>query len=232
MSSLSQSQSQSPVPSPAGASPCPSASLDGQAHVAECRTADALSVIRRPEINLAVWRRPLPAGVSAQSAWAAAHGLSCHLATSPDEAAADLLAALPPRRIEGPLLTDIVGLVRLYADLVGCTALRLRLDSLSGDGCRFFHVDYVGLRLLCTYRGAGTQWLPDGAVTRSALGRGDNEAVLSDPGRVQSLRAGDVALLKGEGWPGNRGRGLVHRSPPATPPRAPRLLLCLDHDEH
>ncbi|WP_280109885.1 DUF1826 domain-containing protein [Azospirillum sp. B506] len=46
------------------------------------------------------------------------------------------------------------------------------------------------------------------------------------------MSAGDVALLKGEGWPGNRGRGLVHRSPPAAPSGAPRLLLCLDHDEH
>nr|WP_295835942.1 DUF1826 domain-containing protein [uncultured Azospirillum sp.] len=226
MSSLSQS----PAQSPAATSPCPSPGPEGPAHVAKCRTADALSVIRNPEINLAVWRRPLPAGISAQSTWVAAHGLSCHLATSPDEAADDLLAALPPRRIEGPLLTDIVGLVRLYADIVGCTAVRLRLDSLSGDGCRFFHVDYVGRRLLCTYRGAGTQWLPDGAVVRSALGRGDNDAVLSDPGRVRSLRAGDVALLKGEALPGNRGRGLVHRSPPAAV--ASRLLLCLDHDEH
>ncbi|CAO3428916.1 DUF1826 domain-containing protein [Azospirillum endophyticum] len=219
-------------PSLSPAVPFPAAGPKGQEHVAQCRTAATLSAIRRPDLTLAIWRRRLPAGVSAQSAGVAAHGLSCHLATSSDEASGDLLAALPPRRIAGPLLTDIVALVRLYADIVGCMAVRLRLDSLPGNGCRFFHVDHVGLRLLCTYRGAGTQWLPDGAVTRSALGRGDNDAVLSDPGHIQSLRAGHVALLKGEGWPGNRGHGLVHRSPPADPSGAPRLLLCLDHDEH
>ncbi|BAI71118.1 hypothetical protein AZL_004800 [Azospirillum sp. B510] len=201
-------------------------------HVAFCRTAGGLSVIRRSEVTMAVWRRRLPAGAGAQGARIAANRLSCHLATSPDQAGEDLTAALPPRRIDGPLLHDIIHLLRVYAGIVGCTAVRLRLESLSGDGCRFFHVDHVGLRLLCTYHGAGTQWVPDEALTRSALGQGDNGAVLSDPGRVQSLRTGHVALLKGEGWPGNRGRGLVHRSPPADPSGAPRLLLCLDHDEH
>lgn len=211
----------------------PSGSPKGQGHVARCRTANALSVIRRSDVNLAVWRRRLPAGLSKQCAQLEEAGWpSFQIATTPDEVATDLAAALPSRWTAGPLPDDIVHLVTVYAGILGCSAIRLRLDSMSGDGCRFFHVDYVGLRLLCTYRGAGTQWLPDGAVTRSALGRGDNDAVLSDPRRIQALRAGHVALLKGEAWPGNRGRGLVHRSPPADPSGARRLLLCLDHDDH
>jgi len=36
-----------------------------------------------------------------------------------------------------------------------------------------------------------------------------------------------VALMKGEKWPGNKGAGLVHRSP-AVAAREPRLLLTLD----
>lgn len=211
----------------------PSGSPKGQGHVARCSTANALSAIRRSGVNLAVWRRRLPAAISKQCVQLAENDWpSFQLATTPDEVATDLAAALPSRWTAGPLLDDIVHLVTVYAGILGCSAIRLRLDSLSGDGCRFFHVDYVGVRLLCTYQGAGTQWVPDGAVTRSALGRGDNGAVLPDPRRIQALRAGHVALLKGEAWPGNRGRGLVHRSPPADLSGARRLLLCLDHDDH
>lgn len=208
-------------------------SRGGDGHVAPCRTASALSVIQRSDVNLALWPRRPPTGLAAQCArLGEADRPSFRLATTADDAAADLAAALPSRWIDGPLLPDILRLVRVYADIVRCPAIQLRLDSVTGDGCRFFHVDHVGLRLLCTYQGAGTHWLPNGAVTRSALGRGDNDAVLSDPRRVRRLRAGHVALLKGEEWPGNRGRGLVHRSPPADPAGAPRLLLCLDHDDH
>lgn len=204
---------------------------DGQ--VALDRTSCALSAILRSDVNLAVWQRRLPAGIAAQCArLGRADRPSFLLATTAEDVAEDLAAALPSCWIDGPLLRDIVRLVRIYTGIVGCPAIRLRLDSLADDGCRFFHVDHVGLRLLCTYQGSGTHWLPDGAVTRSALGRGDNDAVLRDPRRLRTLRAGHVALLKGEEWPGNRGRGLVHRSPPADPSGAPRLLLCLDHDNH
>jgi hypothetical protein len=43
--------------------------------------------------------------------------------------------------------------------------------------------------------------------------------------KIQTLQAGDVALLKGENWQGNEGAGLVHRSPSG---QQGRLLLSLD----
>lgn len=201
-------------------------------HVVLCRSAAGLSAVCRPGVTLALWRRSLPEGLAVQLARLGQTDLpSFRLATTPDDAEGDLAAAMPSaRRIAGPLLGDIAGLVRLYADIIGCSGVLLRLDSVAGDGCRFFHADHVGLRLLCTYQGAGTQWLPDDAANRPALGQGDNDAVLADPHRLQAFGAGHVGLLKGESWPGNRGRGLVHRSPPAT--GRPRLLLCLDHHDH
>ncbi len=219
---------------------------EDRGHVALCGTAAGLFAIRRPGVTLAVWRRRLPAGIAGESARlgpgpdaapdaapdAPAGRPSVRLVTTPDGVAADLAAALPSGWAGGPLIRDAARLVRLYAGIVGCPAVQLRLDSVAGGGCRFFHADHVGLRLLCTYRGAGTHWLPDDAVERSALGRGDNDAVLADPHRIRKLGTGHVGLLKGEDWPGNRGRGLVHRSPPADPSGAPRLLLCLDHHDH
>lgn len=215
-----------PLSSPGIAGP------EDRGHVALCGTAAELFAIRRPGVTLAVWRRRLPAGITGECGRLGSGLGSVRLVTTPDGIAADLAAALPSGWAGGPLIRDAVRLVRLYAGIVGCPVVQLRLDNLAGDGCRFFHADHVGLRLLCTYQGAGTHWLPDDAVARSALGRGENDAVLSDPRRIRKLGTGHVGLLKGEDWPGNRGRGLVHRSPPADPSGAPRLLLCLDHHDH
>ena len=44
---------------------------------------------------------------------------------------------------------------------------------------------------------------------------------------MQQLSQGDVALLKGEGWVGNEGKGLIHRSPQLSD-QASRLILTID----
>ena len=55
----------------------------------------------------------------------------------------------------------------------------------------------------------------------------------SEPGlyrteqNIQTLTAGDVAILKGELWHGNEDAGIVHRSPPVTT-NQPRIVMTLD----
>jgi hypothetical protein len=194
-------------------------------HLAVCDRADGLAAIRDPGVTMALWRRGVPAGLAeALDGWPDADWTNLRLSTTPDQVTTDAAAA-------GPLLPDVAALVRLYADLVGCPVVTLRLERVTGAGCKFLHVDYVGVRLLCTYRGPGTQWVPDEAARRDGLGTCDNAAVLPDARRLRRMSAGDVGLLKGESWPGNRGRGLIHRSPPARPGVA-RLVLYLDHEEH
>jgi hypothetical protein len=104
--------------------------------------------------------------------------------------------------------------------------LRLRLQRLEDAGCPLFHVDRVPLRMLCAYVGAGAQWLPEAALDRSRLGTGTNASV-RDWSAVRALAGGEVAVLKGERYPGNAGRGLVHRSPPASA-QSPRVVLAID----
>lgn len=194
-------------------------------YLALCERAEGLAAIREPGVTMALWRRGLPADLAdTLTDWPGEEWSNLRLTTTPDRVHTDAAAA-------GPLLPDIAALVRIYADLVGCPSVALRLERVTGNGCKFLHVDYVGVRLLCTYRGAGTQWAPDDAVRRDGLGTGNNAAVLPDARRLRRMNAGDVGVLKGESWPGNRGRGLVHRSPPARPGVA-RLVLCLDHDAH
>jgi hypothetical protein len=101
--------------------------------------------------------------------------------------------------------------------------------------CPRFHVDHVICRLICTYFGSGTEWLPESSVTRSALGIIDVKADFADAiahnqgcePDIRTLREGSVGLLKGEKWPGNEGRGLVHRSPAASAEQS-RLVVTLD----
>ncbi|WP_051341229.1 DUF1826 domain-containing protein [Azospirillum halopraeferens] len=208
----------------------------GGGHVVRCRAAGHLRAIAGPGVTLAIRERALPAAVaSGIAAVRALSAVGAGFETTAARVRADLPGAVTAadaadRAALAPLLRDVALLVRCFAGITGAARVTVRLEAVTGNGCRYFHADHVGIRLLCTYRGAGTLWLPDDAVNRAAPGSGDNDAIVRNPGRIRALAPGHVALLKGEAWPGNRGRGIVHRSPPADPRRGPRLLLCLDHE--
>ena len=128
----------------------------------------------------------------------------------------------PPHR---DLLLDLTDLAQFFAALDNdAPSVRVRLEALTHDGCSRWHADAIGLRLLCTYRGPGTQWLPldGGAATARAIGHD------APPCSAAEFPTGAVAILKGEGYPDNPGAGCIHRSPPAGPGRRARLLLCID----
>jgi len=131
------------------------------------------------------------------------------------------------------LSNDIAELVDMFCCLFDLSEAGLRLTVLDRAMCPRFHVDNVPCRLVTTYKGIATQWLPHQTVNRKKLGRGnnglpDNESGLySNESDVNQLKSGDVALLKGELWDGNKGAGLVHRSP-ALQDDERRLLLTMD----
>ena len=128
---------------------------------------------------------------------------------------------------------DVAELVDMFCCLFGRKKAGLRLAALDSAMCPRFHVDNVPCRLVTTYHGPSTQWLPHACVNRSKLGAGnqgkpDTESGLyHDPSEIQQLGIGDVALLKGEHWEGNENAGLVHRSPEVLAGER-RLLLSLD----
>jgi len=128
---------------------------------------------------------------------------------------------------------DITEIVDMFCCLFDLKQVGLRLTTLNRAMCPKFHVDRVPCRLVTTYNGAATQWLPHQTVNREKLGAGgqgksDEESGLYDTqNEIKNLNIGDIALLKGESWIGNEGAGLVHRSPTATN-NEKRLLLTLD----
>lgn len=151
---------------------------------------------------------------------------------SPRQALA--LDHLPLLRGREALMRDIEALAALLCQIARTDAAHVRFDVVTDVQCPRFHVDNVKARLLCTYRGAGTQWLEERDVDRSKLGAGsgglsdEESGLLRRPEAIQTLPAFAVALLKGRLWPGSEDRGAVHRSPPLPPHVGPRVLVAVD----
>lgn len=80
--------------------------------------------------------------------------------------------------------------------------------------CPRLHVDRVPLRLIVTYRGAGTLYASNSAVNRHRLvvppEATGNDAAIYPGHHLHETGCGDVLLLKGDTWPGNQGKGWTH----------------------
>ncbi|WP_270936957.1 DUF1826 domain-containing protein [Falsiroseomonas oryzae] len=186
---------------------------------------EILRDVLRPEVNLAIWHRDLATALTAGLRPLADAAPFTAVAEDDPERAVEALAAKLPATAPLDLLLDICRLARTFAAIVDTGgAVRIRLEAITGPACHRWHADAVGLRLLCTYRGAGTEWLPIAGGARAARGI-DPKALPCERSRVAT---GAAAILKGEGFRGNAGFGCIHRSPPAGPGERARLLLCLD----
>jgi hypothetical protein len=125
------------------------------------------------------------------------------------------------------LVTELTGLVDLFATLTEAGSVGIRMTATRQRECPRFHVDRVGLRLLCTWMGEGTEWLAQEDVMREQLGHqpGGRGEVQRPGAPIQRMDPFAVGVFKGEGWPGNAGRGAVHRSPA---PGTWRVFVSLD----
>lgn len=191
-----------------------------------------LGEVLRDEVNLAVWQRTLPEHLAGFAATLLAQGepLAQSLSIDLPDAEAEprltgLLAGYSDIPGQAAFLEDLTWLIRAYACLLDARSIGLRLRALDGAMCPRFHVDHVPLRLITSYAGPGSQWLHEGALPREHLG--GSQAVPVGDAPIEQIGCGHVALVKGERWIGNEGRGLVHRSP-ALPAGERRLLLTLD----
>lgn len=194
-----------------------------------------LTDIYQEGVNLAVWGRSLSDTLlkAADQVLEANPTLQLSTCVSPEKAYEAVKRALVETPETDELCKDIAELVDMFCCLFDLGSVGLRLTALDRAMCPRFHVDKVPCRLVSTYRGVGSQWLPSAEVDRTKLGmanRGktDEETRLyTNSASIQQLSQGDVALLKGELWEGNEGNGIVHRSP-AVADNQPRLLMTLD----
>lgn len=207
--------------------------------VSSCVSAHAsvLAAVRRDGVNVAVWRRPVPRWVEqalarwARTAPAERTNVWIDFGTDARAACAELVEPVPGKALRDWLQRDVLALGAELASLSGEPVLQAQLGAARTDRCKKLHVDYVRLRLITTYAGPGTEWLPDAAVERSILSDppechlAANARIARDARRIRHARAGDVLVLKGE--LDAPGRGAVHRSPPIEASGGSRVVLSL-----
>lgn len=95
------------------------------------------------------------------------------------------------------LESDIAGLSCRYAAVTGMRAMHVRLAAIDGDACRSFHVDRLSFRLLCTYRGKGTQWVSPGSPVEAGRRPDVTASLEAAPDRINSMQTHSVAILRG-----------------------------------
>jgi G3E family GTPase len=134
-------------------------------------TPQALTRILDDGVNLAVWRRELPAHIA---------DFGSLLLSLNEPLAESLVLELPSDDTEPNLhglasgfsdlegyegfIADVSWLVSAFTCLLGAKRVGLRLRVLDKAMCPRFHVDHVPVRLITTYAGVGSQWLKEGAI--------------------------------------------------------------------
>ncbi len=202
----------------------------------ETGSLSGLERIFDPAVSTCVWRRP--PGPALQSYLAGVSLPPARERMNVVESSAPDLSSILCDFAEGPgrraLEDDMLILLDLFAILADAHRIGIRLAITRSATCPRFHVDRVGLRMICTWQGPGTEWLEHGDVDRRYLGVGvqapdGGGAGLLLPGAVvHRMRAFDVGIFKGEDWPGNLGRGAVHRSPACDPGGPVRVMATFD----
>lgn len=199
------------------------------------KTVESFLEILRDDVNLAVWQRqldPLTTQFS-QSVVASGRALAETFTWAAKDSEASDIATLPGfaqavADIPGyaAFVADVGYLVSLFACLLDARAVGVRLRTLDKAMCPRWHVDKVPVRLITSYVGPGSEWLTEQDSPRQQLG-GPAVDSWNEDASARALACGEVALVKGERWQGNEGRGLVHRSPCLSAGQR-RLLLTLD----
>ena len=118
-------------------------------------------------------------------------------------------------------LEDMAEVCKTFCVLEKIEAVSFHLGT--QRACRRYHIDNVPKRMLVTYAGKGTEWLPDEAADREAFLSGEpNEKIIKDPSALQFINQWDVAVFRGGP------EGVLHRTPDAAL-NGPSILMKLDH---
>jgi len=166
-----------------------------------------LESINDPYVNLVLWPRPTLPWMQLLGCVTSSRHEARKCVTTPSTPLDDLVAPLVrslDRLHACLLLEDISRLMHVLFTATSPGHVEASLATVHDDACRKFHVDRRSARLLCTYAGPGTEWLPNRAVDRAALASDDldferaNCAIARDPRERRSVPSPWVALLKGE----------------------------------
>jgi len=141
------------------------------------------------EKNIVIWQRKLTRALvkSAENILTLSPTLKITAVVRPEDKCLSLKKALGSKVISQSLLKDIENLVEMFCFLFGLKQAGLRLTALDNAMCPRFHVDRVPCRLLTTYHGIATEWIPHTFADRKKLGSGNQGMSDEQSGLIQTL---------------------------------------------
>ena len=181
---------------------------------------EGLSLIHKPNCAAAIWERtPLKRFQDWINKQKPVNLPKSRLILPPEMVATALnniveSSGLPSCVDRNLLVEDISALTLIFARTMHAPYVRFHLKVISTNACRKFHTDNIRARLICTYRGKGTQY-----------GKAKNGA---DPTDIKNLSTGSAIIMRGTLWPEHPNLGLLHRSPPIEGTGETRLVLVVD----
>lgn len=113
--------------------------------------------------------------------------------------------------------------------------LTIKLEFCQENYCGRWHQDYYVARSIITYVGPGTCAAEDknvlwDEISKAAGDESNDNAVPEE--NVLQMPTNAVLLMKGDSWPGIRGKGLTHKSPTDFVGNIPPKRLILKVDLH
>lgn len=181
---------------------------------------NGLAAIRGPACSAAIWvRKPLSrlqTWIDGLDPGQLPRGRITVRAEGVRDAMTQLSAAagLPDCDERTMLIDDVAALASIFARVTETRHVRVRLAVVDTNACRKFHIDAVTARLICTYRGDGTQY--------------GNGTIGEEPTNIHQVPTGSPMIMRGTAWPSGAKPGLLHRSPPIEGTRQKRFVLVLD----
>lgn len=185
------------------------------------RSIAVLDCFHDPDIALCIWERENDVSLTdyfTQSSLPTEfeHRLKVRCAQIRPET---FLMAIPLHPMSQALASELAGLCELFASMVRCSRIGVRLVISGRRMCPRFHTDSVTARLICTWVGPGTEWVQRSDVAysmntslRSGLATDERDILL--PGATpHRLAPFAVGVFKGELFSDTPRSAAVHRSP-------------------
>lgn len=190
--------------------------------------SDLPSVLRRwqdPGCQLALWQRRLAPDLVRRIDHLTFDALpSARFVVTPENVGRKLEAALSESpltdaAVRAAFAHDMAHLVMLFFSATGSSEAEVRIEAVQGDACRRFHADVTYARLVSTYLGPATLWVPPKHADEAVRLQDDYT------GPICQMPRFSVGVFGGSAGPNG---GLVHRSPRIAGTDAFRLFFCVN----
>ena len=113
----------------------------------------------------------------------------------------------------------------LYSDIIKEDTIIFSLKT--SRGCKRYHIDNVPVRLLVTYFGKGTEWLPRNVCDYLAYYNGENnDKITKIKNSSKFISSWSIAVFKGQKSKEGK-KAILHKTPDEALNKK-SLLMCLD----